>query len=99
LLSIQSEQENVGETIPAINQKDYKISHHRRRDRKSHHYKRRYYQQRNYHPNYRRVNYRNNYQDCPKYRRRRSNYHPRYYRQQPYPINDMIYRRHYYNRY
>ncbi len=94
LLSTQSEEVDAGEAIPAINQNDYKISHHKRRYRKRHHYKRRQYQRRNYHPNYRRVNYRNNYQDCRDNRRRRSNYRPTYYRQEAYPINDMIYRRH-----
>ncbi|MGB3652356.1 MAG: hypothetical protein WBA41_14225 [Rivularia sp. (in: cyanobacteria)] len=99
LLSPQSEEEaNVGETIPAINQQDYKISHHRRRDRKQHHYKRRNYQRRNYNQHYRRVNYRDNYQDCPESRRRRVNYRPASYRQEAYPINDMIYRRHYHDR-
>ncbi len=98
LLSTQSEEVDAGEAIPAINQNDYKISHHKRRDRKRHHYKRRNYQRRNYRPNYRRVNYRDNYQDCPEARRRRSNYRPTYYRQEAYPINDMIYRRHYHRR-
>ncbi len=92
------EEINAEEAIPAINQNDYKISHHKRRYRKRNHYKRRHYQRRNYHPNYRRVNYRNNYQDCPESRRRRSNYRPTYYRQEAYPINGMIYRRHYYRR-
>ncbi len=97
LLFAESEQdENPGEVIPAINQNDYKISHHTQRYRKRHHYKRRRYQRRNYHPNYRRVNYRN-YQDCPEYRRRRVNYSPAY-RREPYPMNDMIYRRHHYRR-
>ncbi|MGB3641980.1 MAG: hypothetical protein WBA39_31045 [Rivularia sp. (in: cyanobacteria)] len=99
LLSTESQQEiNAGEAIPAINQNNYKISHHRRRDRKRNNYKRRHYQRRNYHPNYRRVNYRDNYQNCPESRRRRSNYRPANYRQEAYPINDMIYRRHYYRR-
>lgn len=99
LLSTESEEAvNIGEAIPLIEQNDFKISHHKRRYRNRHHYKRRHYQRRNYHPNYRRVNYRNNYQDCPDNRRRRSNYHPNYNRREAYPINDMIYRRHYYRR-
>jgi hypothetical protein len=98
LLSTQSEQIDVGEAIPAIYRNDYKISHHRRRDRKSNYYKRRHYQRRNYHPNYRRVNHRDNYQDCPEYQRRRSNYRPTYHRQEAYPMHDMIYRRHYHRR-
>ena len=101
-MSVSSEKlelmSNAGETTPAINQNDFKISHHKRRYRKRHHYKRRHYQRRNYHPNYRRVNYRDNYQDCPDYRRRRSNYRPNDYRKEAYPMNDMIYRRHYYRR-
>ncbi|MEA5598275.1 hypothetical protein [Rivularia sp. UHCC 0363] len=98
LLSTQSEQAVVGETIPAINQHDYKISHQKRRYRKRNHYKPRHYQRRNHNPHYRRVNYRNNYQNCPKSRSRRVNYHPASYRQEAYPINNMIYRRHYYRR-
>lgn len=94
LLSPESEEVNAGEAIPAIEQNDYKISHHRRRNRKRSYNKRRHYQRRNYHPNYRRVDYHDNYQDCPESRRRRSNYRPTYYRQEAYPINDMIYRRH-----
>ena len=97
LISVD-EQADVGETVPAINQNDYKISHHRRRDRKRRHYKRRNYQRRNYNQHYRRVNYRDNYQDCPESRRRRVNYRPASYRQEVYPINDMIYRRHYHDR-
>lgn len=98
LLSTQSEEIDVGEAIPAIDRNDYKISHHRRRDRKRNYYKHRRYQRRNYHPNYRRVNYRDNYQDCPEYQRRRSNYRPKYHRQEAYPMHDMIYRRHYHRR-
>ncbi|MEO1764097.1 MAG: hypothetical protein AAFR83_19555 [Cyanobacteria bacterium J06629_18] len=99
LLSTESEKAvKVGETIPTIEDNDFKISHHTRRYRKRHYYKRRHYQRRNYHPSYRRVRYRNYYEDCPDYRRRRSNYHPNYYRREAYPINDMIYRRHYYRR-
>mgnify|MGYP001790679064 FL=1 len=89
---------NAGETTPAINQNDFKISHHKRRYRKRHHYKRRHYQRRNYYPNYQRIHYHDSYQDCPDYRGRRSNYRPNYYRREAYPINDMIYRRHYYRR-
>ena len=89
---------NAGETTPAINQNDFKISHHKRRYRKRHHYKRRHYQRRNYYPKYQRIHYHDSYQDCPDYRGRRSNYRPNYYRREAYPINDMIYRRHYYRR-
>lgn len=89
---------SAGETAPTINQNDFKISHHKRRYRKRHHYKRRHYQRRNYHPNYQRIHYRDSYQDCPDYRGRRSNYRPNYYRREAYPMNDMIYRRHYYRR-
>ncbi|MBV6624551.1 MAG: hypothetical protein KI793_16700 [Rivularia sp. (in: Bacteria)] len=96
LLSAPSEEKaKEVEAIPATNQTEFKISHHKRRYRQRHHYKRRHYQRRNYHPS-RRVNYRNNYQDCPEYRRRNTHYRRTYYRQEAYPINDMIYRRHYY---
>ena len=103
LLSTENEPRvNLEESLSAISQDSYKISHHKRRYRKRNYYQPRHdYQRRNHNRDYQRVDYYDNYEDCPEYRqyrRRRVNYYPAYNRHEPYPINDMIYRRHHYRR-